>query len=86
MTEDEFLERWNRDRPIVEAWGKFVAQKLTDKIAPLVAPIATDIFIRLPTKPRLKEDGSLLTKAFYRDKNYKNPYAEATQACRSSRL
>ena len=50
-----------------------------EQIAPLVAPVKADIFIRLPAKPRLKQDGSLITKAFYRDdKNYKNPFDEIT--------
>jgi putative GTP pyrophosphokinase len=76
MTEEEFLERWYRERPIVEAWGKFVAHKLMAQIGPLVAPLAADIFIRIPAKPRLKSDGSLVTKAFYRDKNYKDPLSD----------
>ncbi len=78
MTEEEFLERWYRERPIVEAWGKFVAQKLMEQIAPLVAPVKSDIFVRIPANPRLKQDGSLVTKAFYRDKNYENPLDDIT--------
>lgn len=78
MTEDEFLERWYGERPIVEAWGKFVAQKLMEQIAPLVAPVTAEVFVRLPVKPRLKQDGSLVTKAFYRDKAYKNPLDDIT--------
>jgi len=78
MTEDEFLERWNAERPLVEAWGKFVAQSLTDHIAPLVAPVTADIFIRIPAIPRVKGDGSILTKAFYRGKNYDDPLKRIT--------
>lgn len=37
MTEEELLERWYQERPLVEAWGKFVAQKLMQEISPLVA-------------------------------------------------
>lgn len=62
MTEEEFLERWYRERPIVEAWGKFVTQKLMEQIAPLVAPVKADIFIRIPATPRLKQDGSLISR------------------------
>jgi putative GTP pyrophosphokinase len=79
MTEEEFLERWYRERPLVEAWGKFVAQKkLMENISPLVAPVRADIFIRIPAGPRIKQDGSLATKAFYRDKNYENPLDDIT--------
>jgi putative GTP pyrophosphokinase len=79
MTEDEFLERWNRERPMFEAWGQFVARCLTAEIAPLVAPVSTDIFIRIPVTPRLKSDGSFITKAFYRpEKNYTDPLEQIT--------
>jgi putative GTP pyrophosphokinase len=78
MTEDEFLERWYQERPAVEAWGKFVAQRVMERIAPLVAPLAADIFVRIPAKPRVKGDGSFITKAFYRDKDYKDPLQEIT--------
>jgi putative GTP pyrophosphokinase len=76
MTEEEFLNRWYQERPSVEAWGKFVAQKLIEQIAPLVAPVSADIFVRIPAVPRVKGDGSFLTKAFYRDKNYADPLTE----------
>jgi putative GTP pyrophosphokinase len=78
MTEEEFLSRWYQERPSVEAWGKFVAQKLTEQIAPLVAPVSADIFVRIPAVPRVKGDGSILTKAFYRGKNYADPLNEIT--------
>lgn len=78
MTEEEFLERWYQERPLVEAWGKFVAQKLMQEISPLVAPLSADIFVRMPASPRVKGEGSILTKAFYRDKNYADPLAQIT--------
>jgi putative GTP pyrophosphokinase len=78
MTEDEFLERWRKDQPIYEAWGRCVASALTSALAPLISPVSADVFIRIPIKPRLKGDGSLLTKAFYRSKPYANPYDDIT--------
>jgi ppGpp synthetase/RelA/SpoT-type nucleotidyltranferase len=78
MTEEEFLQRWYAERPHVEAWGKFVTQKLMEQISPLVTPLSAHIFIRIPATPRLKGDGSLLTKAFYRNKSYDNPIAQIT--------
>lgn len=79
MTEEEFLERWDRERPMYEAWGQFVALRIADAIRPLVAPVSTDIFIRIPAKPRVKSDGSFLTKAFYRKgKNYTEPFDQIT--------
>jgi putative GTP pyrophosphokinase len=78
MTEEEFLSRWYQERPSVEAWGKFVAQKVTEQMGPLVAPVSADIFVRIPAVPRVKGDGSILTKAFYRGKNYADPLNEIT--------
>lgn len=78
MTEDEFLERWARERPMYEAWGQFVCDRVTQEIQPRVKPVSTDLFIRIPIKPRVKSDGSFVTKAFYRDKPYNNPYEDIT--------
>lgn len=79
MTEDEFLERWSQERPMYEAWGQFVANCLTEELRPLVAPVATDVFIRIPVRARVKSDGSFITKAFYRaEKNYSDPFQEIT--------
>ncbi len=78
MTEEEFLERWNTERPIYEAWGRWVATRLIAALAPMIAPVSTDVFIRIPVAPRLKSDGSFLTKAFYRKKPYTNPFDEIT--------
>lgn len=78
MTEEEFLSHWYQERPSVEAWGKFVAEKVKEQIAPLVAPVSADIFVRIPAIPRVKGDGSILTKAFYRGKNYADPLNEIT--------
>lgn len=78
MTEEQFLDIWYKERPSVEAWGRFVSQKLVQEISPRVAPLSADIFVKLPVIPRLKGDGSLLTKAFYRNKPYTDPLNEIT--------
>jgi len=78
MTEDEFLDRWNKERPMYEAWGQFVSDRVTEEIRPRMKPVSTDLFIRIPIKPRVKADGSFLTKAFYRSKPYANPFDDIT--------
>lgn len=79
MTEDEFLKRWSEERPMYEAWGRFVVASLIDELRPLVAPVSTDVFIRIPVAPRLKSDGSFVTKAFYRtEKHYTDPFDQIT--------
>ena len=77
MTEEEFLKRWFNERPMYEAWGRLVASTLIEKLQPILSPISTDVFVRIPVKHRLKEDGSIIDKAFYR-KNYDDPYEQVT--------
>jgi putative GTP pyrophosphokinase len=46
MTEEEFLARWNQERPIYEKWGERVATRLVDDLQPLIAPISTELRLR----------------------------------------
>ena len=79
MTEEEFLRRWNNESPIYERWGKHVAACLLDDLKPIVAPIPTELFIKIPPVPRLKSGGSFLTKAFYNaKKTYDRPFEQIT--------
>ncbi|SRR5216683_78864 len=79
MTEEEFLKRWDGERPMYEAWGKYVAERVTQEIRPRIVPLSTDVFLRLPVKARVKSDGSFLTKAFYRpEKTYVEPFEQIT--------
>lgn len=71
--ETEFLERWRGERPMYDAWGSFICAKLRELISPKI-PISIELFLRVPMKHRLKDEDSLLGKAFYRQKNYDNPY------------
>jgi ppGpp synthetase/RelA/SpoT-type nucleotidyltranferase len=76
MTESEFIDRWRKEGPIYAAWGRFVAGKLSDAIQGRVAPTKLELFLKLPVIPRVKDEVSLLQKAFYRNKNYENPYED----------
>lgn len=78
MTEDDFIAKWNADRAMYEAWGALVADRVLEELAPLASPISTDVYVRIPVKARLKQGGSLVTKAFYRGKNYADPYNDIT--------
>jgi len=81
MTEEEFLARWDSERPMYEKWGAFVATCLVKDLGPLIAPASTELFVKLPITPRLKTGGSFITKAFYNTKRktpYQNPYDEIT--------
>ncbi len=78
MTEEEFIKLWARERPMYEAWGHHVVNRVLDALAPQISPLAADVFLRLPPKARLKADASFLEKAFYRAKQYQDPYREIT--------
>lgn len=74
--ETSLIERWRSERDMYRAWGDYVAELLSTAVGQKIAPVSLELFFRIPIKPRLKEEGSLLAKAFYRDKNYANPYDE----------
>ncbi|TGU93043.1 RelA/SpoT family protein [Mesorhizobium sp. M00.F.Ca.ET.151.01.1.1] len=78
MTEDEFIKRWHADRPMYEAWGNFVVDRIVETTQDKIVPVSVGLFLRIPPKPRLKADGSLLEKAFYRGKPYADPYQDIT--------
>lgn len=76
MTESDFIDRWRKEEPAYAAWGRFVAQRLSDALRGRVAPTKLELFLKLPVVPRVKEDASLIQKAFYRNKGYSAPYEE----------
>lgn len=78
MNEQEILERWEADKPLYRAWAKFIAQEIERILVPSIAPTTLDYFLKVPMVPRLKSDTSLIDKALYRSKPYKNPYEDIT--------
>ncbi|TIO26789.1 RelA/SpoT domain-containing protein [Mesorhizobium sp.] len=72
--ETKLLERWRAERPMYAAWGNFVSATLTDAVAKEIRPAAVELFLRIPIRPRTKEEASLLAKAFRRGKPYTDPY------------
>lgn len=78
MTEQEILERWEADKPLYKAWAKLIAREIEQRLVPAIAPTSLDYFLKVPMMPRLKGDTSLIDKALYRRKPYKNPYDDIT--------
>ncbi|KAA8388525.1 RelA/SpoT family protein [Acetobacter sp. DmW_136] len=76
--EKQFLSRWHKERSIYEAWGKCVSETVVTNLIPLVTPIPPNQFLKLPVIPRLKDDQKLVEKAFYRKKDYEDPYTSIT--------
>lgn len=80
MTEQEFISQYQKDKPMLEAWGEFVIEKITNELSVVLSKQSKSIndIIKIPViKPRVKDTDSIITKAFYR-KKYKNPYEDIT--------
>lgn len=68
-----FVERWQQERPLYDAWGHFVVDKVVQLITLELAPTGLGVFLRMPVVPRVKTEESLVQKAFIR-KTYADPY------------
>lgn len=74
MNEIEFLHKWVKEKPMYDAWGDFVVTYICDE---LVNSKQRDIksHLKQEAKHRVKEDNSLVDKAFHREeKSYSDPY------------
>lgn len=75
MTESEFLQKWNDEKLVYKEWGSFVVSTIKERLLDRVKSLNT--FLKQPCDVRIKEEASLLDKAFCRkDKGYKDPYKE----------
>lgn len=75
MTEEELIQRWQRDEPMYKAWGDYVRFRVLDELTARLGQDEAKLFVKIPPVPRTKELKSLIDKAFYRpSKSYKNPY------------
>jgi putative GTP pyrophosphokinase len=76
--EEAFLRRWRNECHMYLAWGEHIAHGLSVALAPVIAPVKVGYFLKVAPAPRLKEDHTLVAKAFYRNKPYADPYADIT--------
>lgn len=75
MNESQFLAKWEAEKPLYEAWGEFVVTTIESELEKLGRNLS--VFLKIPATYRLKENKSLVDKAFYRpEKNYSDPYLE----------
>jgi ppGpp synthetase/RelA/SpoT-type nucleotidyltranferase len=75
MTELEFQDIWESEKHKYAAWGQFVVSEIQNEIFKKGKDI--DVFLKVPAKSRVKDNDSLLNKAFFRiGKNYSDPYNE----------
>lgn len=78
MNEVDITTRWNADRPVYEAWADFVSNEICSVVEKAIHPLKLSEFLKVPVKPRLKDIKSLVDKALFRQKNYKDPYSDIT--------
>jgi ppGpp synthetase/RelA/SpoT-type nucleotidyltranferase len=76
MDEAEFRERWHRERAMYRAWGALIQAEIEKGLTAGEAFPPLEVFLKIPTTPRLKTEDSLIGKAFYRNKPYRYPYAQ----------
>lgn len=79
MNEAEFIARYQKELPIYKAWGVYVNKVITDSLSnKLGGREELNSFLKIPAKPRVKDLNSLVSKAYYRNKDYTDPYTEIT--------
>lgn len=79
MDDNEFELRYQKEIPIFQEWGNFVNKRIIESlIQTLGDKKKVDLFLKICPKPRIKDVDSILAKAFYRNKIYKDPYEEIT--------
>lgn len=75
MSETQFLELWESEKQVYKAWGNYVVCSIKNELASRGKNL--NEFLKIPATARLKENSSLLDKAFYRpNKVYDDPYRE----------
>lgn len=75
MSEEEFLERYNEEKSMYKKFGEYIREIV---IKQLRTQVDICSFLKIPVDIRLKDEKSLINKAFYRGKKYQNPYEDIT--------
>jgi len=73
--EEEFMILWGQEKNMYGSWGEYIISTIFEYMES-EEKINPQLFFKIPVKRRLKDDASLLDKAFYRGKLYDNPYQE----------
>lgn len=78
--EKEFLRLYEQNKDIYNAWGGYVKEKIYNKVTDIIKKmgISPACFFKISPQARLKEDLSLVQKAFHRNKNYSDPWNDIT--------
>jgi len=77
MTEIEFIERYRADKQMLESYAEHLSKVIAESIVATLG-IKPTVFFKIPIAFRIKDEDSLIQKAFYKNKNYGDPYNEIT--------
>ena len=73
MTREEFIAKYEQDKPMLEVWAKFIIAEIRKHLPEGFEQRS----IKIPVSYRLKDNQSILEKVFIRKRDkYKNPYEE----------
>lgn len=73
MTREEFIAKYEQDKPMLEVWAKFIIAEIRKHLPEGFEQRS----IKIPVSYRLKDNQSILEKVFIRKRDkYKNPYKE----------
>ena len=79
ITELEFSKRYVSEIPIFKAWGKFVNDQIKKSLIRELGEVEkVNLFLKIPPEPRTKDINSIISKAYYRNKNYTDAYNDIT--------
>lgn len=76
MDQNSFITRFQSEIRMYDEWGQQIKQVIEEELLKKSYDLSS--FIKIPAIPRVKKIDSLLAKAFYRNKNYANPYDDIT--------
>ena len=66
MSQDEFMKQWEQDKSVYDSWGDYIVRSVVKKVASNEHEPYE--FFKIQPSHRLKDDNSLIDKAFYREK------------------
>lgn len=76
MTELEFRKKYESEIDIYSEWGNIIKNNILDSLIDKNYDLS--VLLKIPPNPRIKGIESIISKAYYRGKAYKDPYNEIT--------
>lgn len=70
MNEEDYLLKFRSESPFLEAWGKYLIEQINLLIIDTHGREAYDSWIKIEPSMRLKDEDSLILKAFLRNKGW----------------